>query len=372
MDFNQPLALSLVICTYNRAGDLRKLLEQLFEQIKKHNSSDLNVKDLMEIIIVDNNSTDYTQDLVLGLIAARTSWQPDIKYVLEQKQGSSFARNRGIKEASANLIVFLDDDVLLDKSWLLNVLTIAKAMPKGYVAGAKVVPDWKMTIPPWLNLKAPFEIIQSCFPAHDYGDKIQTYPFEIGDLLEQTIIQDENPILDPELQEKPFFKKLESLRNRFKRKVQNPISACFLASRDIFEKHGGFREDLGIIGDNRGACEDTELFWRLIASEVKVIYQPAITVHHPIPKERMTKHFVLKWYELIGFTLEYMKSKSLMHLSPGANLKTSSKFKLLAKKVILWILYLGSMFTFDPVKVFWFKAQLAKVSGEERFKRCNS
>lgn len=367
MDDQNSTLLTIIICTYNRAKDLKKLLEQILSQCKALYDPDLNIKALIELIIVDNNSKDQTADLIFNLISEKNPYHPDIKYILEQKQGSSFARNRGIKESTGNLITFLDDDISIEKDWLKKCFSTAKAKPSRYVAGARVVPVWQEEIPAWLNLYPPYEIIQSCFPAHDYGNKVLSYPFELSNILNEAMIQEENPILDEELQEKDFFQKLEKFENKFKRKVQNPISACFLASRDIFINHGLFREDLGIIGDRRGACEDTEFFWRLIAAGINVIYQPGITIYHPIPRERMTQDFVLRWYELIGYTLEYMKSKGLMHLNPEVNYKHSSKNYLQFKKLILLSCYYLSFLSFDQVKTFWFKAQIAKLSGEARF-----
>lgn len=374
MENQRSILLSITICTYNRAKDLKTLLEELSKQFKKiYEKSDNphEVKECLEILVIDNNSTDNTSDLVLEIISKKDLYSPDIKYILETQQGSSYARNRAVREAQGNLLAFLDDDILLDTNWLMNCLIISGKKPTGYVAGARVIAEWDHELPNWLNLEPPFEIIQSCFPAHDYGDKVLQYPFELKSFYETAVIQEENPVLDDELQENKIFKKLESVENKFKRKVQNPISACFLASRDIFEQHGGFRNDLGIIADRRGACEDTEFFWRLIAEDVKVIYQPAICVIHPIPAKRMTKDFVLKWYDLIGYTLEYMKANNLVH--HATNLSTydgkKSELKLKLQLIFFFICYLASYFTFDPVKTFWFRTGMAKAKGGIRFAR---
>ncbi len=374
MEDQRSTLLSINICTYNRAKDLKTLLEELCKQFKKiyEKSEDPHLlKEALEILVIDNNSTDNTSDLVLDIISKKDLYSPDIKYILETQQGSSYARNRGIREAQGQLLAFIDDDVLLEKNWLMNCLIIAGKKPSEYVAGARVVAQWDQDLPNWLNLEPPFEIIQSCFPAHDYGEKVLHYPFELKSFYQTAIIQEDNPVLDTELQENKFFKKLESVENRFKRKVQNPISACFLASKDIFEKHGGFRNDLGIIADRRGACEDTEFFWRLIAEDVKVIYQPAICVIHPIPAKRMTKDFVLKWYDLIGYTLEYMKANNLVHhatnISSYDPKKSETKLKL--QLLFFFTCYLASYFTFDPVKIFWFRANISKAQGGIRFAR---
>ncbi len=374
MEEQRSILLSINICTYNRAKDLQILLEELSKQFKKIYESSENPPELkksLEILVIDNNSTDSTSDLILGIISKKDIYSPDIKYILETQQGSSHARNRGIRESQGYVLAFIDDDILLAKNWLMNCLLIASKKPQNYVAGARVIADWEDDVPSWLNLEPPFEIIQSCFPSHDYGEKVLQYPFELKSFYQTAIIQEDNPVLDIELQENKFFKKLETVENKFKRKVQNPISACFLASKDVFEKHGDFRNDLGIIADRRGACEDTEFFWRLIAEEVKVIYQPAISVTHPIPAKRMTQDFVLKWYDLIGYTLEYMKANNLVHHATNISQYDGKKSELKLKLQLLFffICYLASYFTFDPVKIFWFRTGIAKAQGGIRFAR---
>ncbi len=98
----RSILLSITICTYNRAKDLKILLEELCKQFKKiyEKSEDPHLlKEALEILVIDNNSTDNTSDLILGIISKKDSYSPDIKYILETQQGSSYARNRGIREA---------------------------------------------------------------------------------------------------------------------------------------------------------------------------------------------------------------------------------------------------------------------------------
>jgi len=307
--------LSIVICTFNRYRDLELLLNQLNKQIE--NLSEI------ELIVIDNNSSDQTASVIKKF--------PKAKYFLETKQGSSAARNRAINEAQGDLICFLDDDVMISDTWLECLLNLSQNYQGEDIAyGARVIPLWSKALPNWLRLEPPFEIIQSCFPAHDYGEEIKTYPFALAN-----------------------------------RKIQNPISACFLCSKSVFVKYGKFREDLGIIGKQRGACEDTEFFWRLLAAKVPIIYQPKLAVKHPIPESRMTQDFVLAWYELIGKTLEYMKSQGLVHHNPKA--QSSCPYKLTFQLAIYYCLYYLSFLSFNPAVKFWFKAQIAKTKGQLSF-----
>jgi GT2 family glycosyltransferase len=321
--------LSIIICTFNRAQAVLKILEELDTQFLNQPSSEA-----CQILVIDNNSSDSTCQDIKNFQTVKKSLV-QIDYILEPVQGSSSARNRGIKEAQGELLVFLDDDINLDKDWLLEVLKISAPEKKSFVAGARVKPHWGLDLPSWLSLTPPFEIIGSCFPAHDFGDSPQKYPFKFGSRL-----------------------------------IQNPISACFIATSDVFTRFGNFREDLGIHGSQRGACEDTEFFWRVLAGGIEIHYLPSITVIHPIPPRRMTQKFILDWYELLGKTLSYLISNKLTHLNPDR--KSPSLKKLLLKKFLLQIFYYSSIPLNQPAISFWLKCQIAKTKGSIEFIKTDS
>jgi glucosyl-dolichyl phosphate glucuronosyltransferase len=363
-------ALSIIICTYNRKEELKKVLLEIFKQFKEYALSSNDVKKVIndvELIIIDNNSSDETGSMVFNLISQEANGNLDLRYFIELEQGSSVARNRGINESKGNVLAFLDDDILLDPEWFSTCYEMVINKPKKIVRGARIIPLWSSELPEWLNLEAPFEIIQSCFPSHDYGSTEKNYPF----YLDKETNEDEDfNFLGP------LGNKLQSLESRFKRKISNPISACFLASKDVFEQVGNFRQDLGIQGATRGACEDTELFWRILANNIEIKYSPQLKVFHPIPPQRMTKKFVLDWYKLLGETITYIQSKNLDHLN---NSKTSSKLSLYIKLNIFRAMFLLSFLLMDPIKSFWFKTQIAKAKGALNFykklvqiKHCNN
>src|SRR5258706_654344 len=106
------IKISAVICTYNRAEYLGRAIESLAHQ-------DLDSAGY-EIIVVDNNSTDTTAQLVKNSIEAYPSIQ--IRYVLETEQGLSAARNRGAHEAAGNYIAYVDDDARAVQGWLSSLL----------------------------------------------------------------------------------------------------------------------------------------------------------------------------------------------------------------------------------------------------------
>ena len=100
----------------------------------------LSVQDIesnIELVIVDNNSTDHTQKVV-------EEFQPEcscqMRYVVETNAGLSYARNRGIDEASGNIVAFVDDDVFFDKAWLREILKAFDDNPEISCVGGNSIP----------------------------------------------------------------------------------------------------------------------------------------------------------------------------------------------------------------------------------------
>jgi len=109
--------ISVVMCCYNSAQRLYETLKHL--ALQKTN-------DLFpwEIIIVDNASTDNTA------AAAKQTWEGftkeniPFKVIKEEKQGLSFARQRGVDEAGYEYVIFCDDDNWLAENYLLTAYRI--------------------------------------------------------------------------------------------------------------------------------------------------------------------------------------------------------------------------------------------------------
>ncbi len=104
--------LSIVICTYNRSKYLTWALESVCPQVVGHGD--------VEVMVVDNNSVDDTRKVVEGF-AERYGF---VRYVFEENQGLSYARNRGWKEARGEYVGYLDDDGKAGLHWVGNALKI--------------------------------------------------------------------------------------------------------------------------------------------------------------------------------------------------------------------------------------------------------
>jgi len=103
-------AISVVICTYNRAELLANGLQSLCEQTLAMSH--------YEVIVIDNNSNDNTR----AVTEKFCQQYRNIRYFFETQQGLSHARNRGWREAKADYVAYIDDECKVPSQWL----TIAK------------------------------------------------------------------------------------------------------------------------------------------------------------------------------------------------------------------------------------------------------
>jgi glycosyltransferase involved in cell wall biosynthesis len=88
-------SVSVIIPTYNRAHSIGEAIKSVLEQDIENCR--------IEIIVIDDGSTDCTRDIV-------TELGPNIRYIYQENGGAGAARNRGIKEATGDWIAFLDSD----------------------------------------------------------------------------------------------------------------------------------------------------------------------------------------------------------------------------------------------------------------------
>ena len=106
MDDKTPI-ISLITPTYNRANELTSLIESLSSQ-----TVDLN---LFELIIVDDGSTDYTENIISE---HKKNISYSLVYIFQHNSGPGEARNNGLRHSKGKLILFIDSDCEADNKWL--------------------------------------------------------------------------------------------------------------------------------------------------------------------------------------------------------------------------------------------------------------
>ncbi len=128
------MQLTVAICTWNRC----ELLQQTLEQMTRLK---IPVGVEYEILVVDNNSTDATKQVVTNF-ATRLP----VRHIFESTPGLSSARNRAMRETRGDYILWTDDDVLVAETWLEAFMAGVRQFPEAAAFGGTIVP-W-FTDPP--------------------------------------------------------------------------------------------------------------------------------------------------------------------------------------------------------------------------------
>jgi glucosyl-dolichyl phosphate glucuronosyltransferase len=251
-------SVSVLICTYNRARLLRETLAAMREMDPPEGAR-------VEIIVVDNNSTDNTPLVIEE--AARVSPVPVI-HVSETRQGKSFALNRALEAATGDIIALTDDDVWPDRRWLTRIVLDFRERDVTFVFG-KVLPRWSRTPPPELLLPKAQDI-WGPLAIVDYGDEPAEY---VASCTGQRL----------------------------------PIGANLAFVRATVVSIGGWRTDLGKVNNTLISGEDHEIFTRLRRAGLYIgYYDPEIYVRHFVPAARLTRKYFRQWFFWHG------KTKALM------------------------------------------------------------
>jgi glycosyltransferase involved in cell wall biosynthesis len=103
---------SIIIPTYNRKDNLVRILESLKDQTASPGD--------FEVIVVDDGSTDDSS-AVAGL-----AFPFSLRYLRQANLGSAAARNAGAELASGDLLIFLDDDMIVEKGFISGLLRISQ------------------------------------------------------------------------------------------------------------------------------------------------------------------------------------------------------------------------------------------------------
>jgi GT2 family glycosyltransferase len=106
--------MSMVLISYNRKDEIEKSLESMFKQITKPG----------EIIVVDNNSTDGTVEMI------RKKFPRVNVVVLPENKGLCFAANVGFKNAQGKYVGIVESDMTLSSNWVEEVIKEFEKNPK--------------------------------------------------------------------------------------------------------------------------------------------------------------------------------------------------------------------------------------------------
>jgi glycosyltransferase involved in cell wall biosynthesis len=236
---------SVIIATYNRAADLRDTLVSL---------SGLGPDGPWEVIVVDNNSTDGTRQVVED---AMPGFPAPLRYLFEAQQGRSAALNAGIRAAQGEIIATTDDDVRVQADWLNRAAEGLQRLGCDYVGG-RVLPIWGGPRPAWLPNRGGKH--WAVIALLDYGYE----PLEFG------------------------------------ARVPLGVNMAFRCS--AFDRAGLLDPQTGRKAGTLLGQEVREWCIRARSAGVRGFYVPEMIVQHIIPACRLNKNYFRRWFYWRGIS----------------------------------------------------------------------
>jgi glycosyltransferase involved in cell wall biosynthesis len=228
------LRVTVAIPTYNRATFLRQTLAGITTQNFP--------ADQFEILVINNNATDDTEQVVAEFAHAR----PAPRHILETRQGLDYARNRAITESRGAIILFGDDDILVRPDWIEHMSEPFHS-PNGSRVGAvggEVIPVFPDGLPSWVaEWHAPLAFRSDCGPL----------PAK-----------------------------------------HSPMGANLALPRRVFDQLGLFHTALDRAAGNYFSGGDSEMIRRVRQAGLEVWFAPAAAVQHQMPAGRTTFRYAAR------------------------------------------------------------------------------
>lgn len=234
----------VAICTWNRA----QLLDQTLTQFAQ-----LRIPDGVswELLVVNNNSSDHTDQV----IAKHTSSLP-LRRLLESRQGHCHARNCAMDAAQGELLLWTDDDVLIDPEWLASYVEAARQWPDVAFFGGPIAPWFAKEPPAWITRH--LDKLGGVWALLDYG--VDTHP------------------LEPQ---------------------QLPYGANMAMRLEIVQERR-FDTRLGRVGTEMMSDDETTFFRNLVRVGHTGVWVGSARVEHYIPSDRLTISYLSRFFYGLG------------------------------------------------------------------------
>lgn len=257
--------LSVILCTYNRDRYIYPVLQSIAQGDLPHAD--------YEIVFVNNNSTDNTEAECRRFQADH----PDInlRYCVESLQGLSHARNCGIRNAQGDILVYVDDDALVNPQYLSTYADFFQRNPHAVAAGGPILPQYDgCEEPSWMS---------------HYTRQLVTGKLYLGE------------------KEREFSK------------GAYPGGGNAAYRKSVFDAVGLFNTDLGRKGNSLIGAEEKDLFDKMTSRGMRFYYLPTAILYHLIPPKKLTKDYFDRLTYGIGVsermrTLQIGKKKYLSRM----------------------------------------------------------
>jgi len=299
---------SVIICCYTmeRLNDIREAMNSVLNQTLEP----------CEIILSVDHNKELYQTLKLNIEPRTLNLEPQIRTVLNTGvEGLSETRNVGIRAASGDIVAFIDDDAVAEPDWLENLV---KPFRLTQSTQGTVVAVGGQAIPLWLSGSRP-----SWFPEElDWivgctykGLPVETLNLEPGTLNLE--LRTEN------LEPGTLNLELRTIRN---------VPGCNMAfEKEIFDKVGGFRSEMGALRETPRGGEEANLCLRIKHQmpDALILYRPNALIHHKVPPRRLKLKYVARRSYNEGFyksIVEKLSPKPTPSIQQTQALSTESSY----------------------------------------------
>lgn len=242
------LSISIIICCYNSTSRLPETLAHLLRQQATDGID-------WEVLVIDNASTDNTAKIAIAC------WPDDapapLRVIPEPKSGLSNDRKRGIYEAKYDIVSFVDDDNWVCEDWVRLVSETMTANPEVGACGGPSEAVCEIEPPEW------FEEFKGCYAVVKQAD------------AEGDVTKSRGWLWGAGLN----FRK-DALFNLY----NNGFYSILIDRKGTSLTSGG----------------DNELCYAIIMTGWRLWYEPRLKIKHFIPKERLTKDYIMRWFEGAG------------------------------------------------------------------------
>ncbi|MEZ4586205.1 MAG: glycosyltransferase [Gemmatimonadales bacterium] len=257
----EPL-ISVVVCTRDRAPQLRLALESLATQALP--------ADGHEVLVVDNASTDDTRE-----VAREYEARSAFRILTERRIGLCHARNAGWAAARGRYVAYFDDDAVAEPGWLVAIRDGFAEYPTAGALGGRVTPIWEREPPSWLSHQVALGLT-----IVDWSSE----PKLLADLKQEWL-----------------------------------VGANLAVPRQLLEEVGGFHPGLDRVGSSLLSSGDVFLTEQIARRGYPIVYFPAMAVRHHVPASRLDQTWFRRRYYWQGVS-DAMMRLLRSSLSPLARL----------------------------------------------------
>lgn len=241
--------LSVILCTYNR----ERYIYNVLQSIAAGGFGDY------EIVLVNNNSTDGTESECQRF--AKDHPEVAMRYCVEKQQGLSYARNRGIMESQGEVLVYVDDDAVVNREYLQTYADFFNRNKEAVAAGGPITPRYDgCEEPSWMS---------------HYTRQLVTGELNLG------------------------------TREREFPKGAFPGGGNAAYRKSVFDEVGLFNVELGRKGNSLIGAEEKDLFDKMTSRGMKFYYLPNAILYHLIPPKKLTQDYFDRLTYGIGVSERY-------------------------------------------------------------------